>query len=101
VLPQLQEVKVTQLKTTGETREKVSYAESDQALDYLLGAIDRAKSANEVLELLADAVISAHLVDERELPQSRRVGWHHRCIANAVELLAEDIAEIKPPKRRK
>ncbi len=100
VLPQLQEVTVSKLKTTGETREKIAYAESDQALDYLMGAIDRAKSANEVLELLADAVISAHLADERELPQSRRVLWHHRCIANAMELLAEDIAEIKPRKRR-
>lgn len=96
VLPQLQEVTVTQLKSTGESREKVAYAEPDDCLTYLRSQIERAKSANEVLELLADALIAAHLADSRELPQSRRIpGWHGAMDA-AAKLMADDIKAVKP-----
>jgi hypothetical protein len=54
-LPQLQQVEARTLKTTGATREKVTYADADECLAYLHARIDAAKSANEVLELLADA----------------------------------------------
>lgn len=96
VLPQLQEVTVRKLKTRNETREDVEYADSETALTYLKGAIERAKSANEVLELLAEALVAAHLADERELPQYKRVRWSNYATRDAIELLAADVKAVAP-----
>jgi len=96
VLPQLQEVTVRKLKTRNETREDVEYADSETALTYLKGAIERAKSANEVLELLAEALVAAHLADERELPQYKRVRWSNYAMREAIELLAADVKAVAP-----
>ncbi|HEX2071186.1 MAG TPA: ParB/RepB/Spo0J family partition protein [Thermoleophilaceae bacterium] len=96
VLPQLQEVTVRKLKTRNETREDVEYADSQRALDYLKGAIERAKSANEVLELLGEALVAAYLADERELPQYKRVKWSNYAMREAVELLSADIKAVSP-----
>lgn len=99
VLPQLQRVEVKQLKSK-ETREKVIYAEPDECLAYLQAQIDRAKSANEVLELLADALIAVALVDPSELPRSRREYSSIRGLRAAIKLLAPDIRAIKPRARK-
>jgi hypothetical protein len=96
VLPQLQEVTVRKLKTRNETREDVEYADSQRALDYLKGAIERAKSANEVLELLGEALVAAYLADERELPQYKRVKWSNYAMREAVDLLSADIKAVSP-----
>ncbi len=94
VLPQLQEVTVRKLKTRNETREDVEHADSQGALDYLKGAIERAKSANEVMELLGEALVAAHLADERELPQYKRVRWSNYAMHEAIEFLSEDIKAV-------
>jgi ParB/RepB/Spo0J family partition protein len=98
VLSQLQEVELKSLKS-GESREKVSYADAEQCAEYLAKRIEGAGSAEEVLELLADALIAAELADERELPQSRRIGWFNRAQARVKKLLAEEIKEVRPSRR--
>jgi ParB/RepB/Spo0J family partition protein len=96
VLSQLQDVEVKTLKS-GDSREKVSYADAAQCTEYLTKRIDAARSAEEVLELLADAVIAAELADERELPQSKRIGWSAR--PGVAKLLAAEIKEVRPSRR--
>lgn len=87
--PQLQDVEVKRLKS-GEPREKVSYADREQCASYLAERIEKARSANEVLELLADALIAVVLADEEELPRSRPI----RC-----RLGAEDAVEKRATSR--
>jgi hypothetical protein len=100
VLPQLQEVEVKHLKS-GEPREKVSYADTDQCLSYLENRIEEAKTEGEVLEVVGDALIAAFLADEAELPQSKRVRWWTRAQDKATKLLAADIKAVKPRAPRK
>ncbi len=99
---QLQEVEVKTLKS-GEQREKVTYADPEACQEYLANRIEEARSANEVLELLADAMIAAAVTDECELPQSRRVhGGLRGVVAVEVEaLLATDTKAVRPRRRRK
>lgn len=99
VLPQLQDIEVKQLKA-GRAREKVRYADREQSAAYLLGRIEEARSANEVLELLADALIAAHLIEQEELPRSRRI--HCRLAAGdaVAKHLASDIKAVRPRRRR-
>jgi len=98
VLPQLQEVEVKELKS-GEKREKVNYQRPDRCQEYLRSRIAEAKSANEVLELLADALIAAMLADEREVPQSRRVAFWLRPEAAVKKLLGADIKSVRPQRK--
>jgi hypothetical protein len=99
VLPQLQEVEVKSLKS-GETREKVTYKDTAECEQYLRSRIAEAKSANEILELLADALIAALASDERELAQSRRVSWFSRAQDELEKLLAAEIKAVRPRRRR-
>lgn len=98
VLPQLQEVEVKTLKS-GEAREHISYADSGQCAQYLAKRIEEARSANEVLELMTDALIASILADERELPQSRRVRSEVRARGEVEQLLGTEIKWVRP--RRK
>ncbi len=95
VLPQLQEVEVKQLKS-GEEREKVDYAGIPECQTYIENRIAEAKSADEVLELLADTLIAALVSDEAELPQSRRIHWWSPVGDKLKKLLAADIKSVKP-----
>lgn len=98
---QLQEVEVQTLKISGEQREKVTYADPDACRSYLENRIEEARSANEVLELLADALIAAQLTDEAELPMSRRVNGWLKAEAEVEGLLADDIKAVRPRRRRR
>jgi ParB/RepB/Spo0J family partition protein len=98
-LPQLQEVEVKQLKS-GEQRERVTYKEVEDCRAYLANRIAEARSANEVLELLADALIAATLVNQRELPQSKREVSSPRAAAQVEELLATEIKALRPRRSR-
>jgi ParB/RepB/Spo0J family partition protein len=100
VLPQLQEVEVTELKS-GEKREKVLYRDAENCDKYLRNRIGEAKSADEVLELLADALIAALLADEREVPQSHRIHWWSSAGNRAEKLLGNDIKAIRPGRQAK
>lgn len=99
VLPQLQEIEVKTLKS-GEQREKVTYKEAEECEKYLRGRLAEAKSANEILELLADALIAATQADERELPQSRRVNYWLPAEAAVKKLLATDVKSVRPRRQK-
>ena len=94
-LPQLREVEVRTLKS-GETREKLVLADAAECAAYLERRVEEAKSPQEVLELLADAMIAAEYTDELEVAGSHRVQFWCRAIATAVgEELAPDVKEVK------
>jgi ParB/RepB/Spo0J family partition protein len=95
VLSQLQEVEVKELKS-GEQRQKVSYADVDQSREYLRNRIEEARTPNEVLELLADALIAGLTADDSELPQSKRIRWWSGAEEQVKKLLASDIKAVKP-----
>lgn len=99
VLSQLQEVEVKQLKS-GDERERVTYKEAEECRSYLASRIAEARSANEVLELLADALLAALAADERALAQSRRIGWHSAARREVEKLLAADIKAVRPRRAR-
>lgn len=101
VTSQLQDVEVKPLKTSGETREKVSYADKDQCREYLAKRVDEARSVNEVLELAGDALIAALTADEEELPQSKRVHDGISARAEVEQLLSADIKSVRPRRPRK
>jgi len=95
VLPQLQDVEVKQLKS-GEAREKVNYADREQCADYLGERIEQARTANEVFELLGDALIAAVLADEDAVPRSRRIWCSLGASAAVKKHLATDIKAVRP-----
>jgi ParB/RepB/Spo0J family partition protein len=95
VLSQLQEVEVKELKS-GEQREKVSYADLDQSRQFLSNRIEEARTPDEVIELLADALIAGLVADQAELPQSRRIRWWSGAEEKVKKLLAADIKAVKP-----
>jgi ParB/RepB/Spo0J family partition protein len=101
VTSQLQDVEVKQLKTSGETREKVNYADSDQCREYLAKRVEEARSVNEILELAGDAVIASLLADEDELPQSKQVRCGIAAQAELERLLAPDIKSVRPRRQRR
>jgi ParB/RepB/Spo0J family partition protein len=100
VLPQLQEVEVKTLKS-GEDREKVDYAGIPECQTYLENRIAEARGADEVLELLADALIAGLLADDSELPQSRRIHWWSPAGERVRKFLAADIKAVKPGRQAK
>ncbi len=100
VMSQLQNVEVKQLKTSGKTREKVSYAGTEECAQYLEKRIQDARSVNEVLELAGDAVIASMLADEHELPQSKRVGGGIYD-PDVERLLSTDIKSVRPRRQRR
>jgi ParB/RepB/Spo0J family partition protein len=95
VLPQLQEVEVKELKS-GEERQKVDYSGVPECRTYLENRIAEARSADEVLELLADTLIAGLVSDEAELPQTRRIQWWSPVGDKVKKLLASDIKAVKP-----
>jgi ParB family transcriptional regulator, chromosome partitioning protein len=95
VLPQLQDIEVKTLKS-GEERQKVDYSGIPECQTYIENRIAEAKSADEVLELLADTLIAAMVSDESELPQSRRILWWSPVGDKVRKLLAGDIKSVKP-----
>jgi ParB/RepB/Spo0J family partition protein len=101
VTSQLQEVEVKQLKTTGQTKEKVSYADAEQSTAYLVKRVMDASSVNEVTELVGDAMIASLLADENELPQSKRVRGGLRASAEVEKLLSADIKSVRPRRQRR
>jgi hypothetical protein len=100
VLPQLQDVEVKMLKS-GEERQKVDYSGIPECQTYIENRIAEARSAEEVLELLADTLIAALVSDEAELPQSRRIHWWSPAGDKARKFLASDIKAVKPASRAK
>jgi ParB/RepB/Spo0J family partition protein len=101
VTSQLQEVEVKQLKTTGKTKEKVSYADAEQSTAYLVKRVKDASSVNEVAEIVGDAMVASLLADEDELPQSKQVRSGLRASAEVAKLLSADVKSVRPRRRRR
>jgi ParB/RepB/Spo0J family partition protein len=101
VTSQLQEVEVKQLKTTGKTKEKVSYADAEQSTAYLAKRVNDCGSVNEVAEIVGDAIVASLLADENELPQSKRVRGGLRASAEVEKLLSADIKSVRPRRQRR
>jgi ParB/RepB/Spo0J family partition protein len=95
VLSQLQEVEVKELKS-GEPREKVAYAGIPECNAFLWNRVEQARSADEVDELLGDALIAGLLADQSELALSKRVRWWTGAEEQVRKLLAADIKAVKP-----
>lgn len=100
VLPQLQDVEVKTLKS-GEERQRVDYSGIPECMTYFENRIAEAKTAEEVLELLADALIAALVSNESELPQTRRIHWWSPAGEKVRKHLASDIKAVKPRSRAK
>jgi ParB family chromosome partitioning protein len=98
---QLQESEVKTLKGTGEQQTKVTYAQALDCRDYLANRIEEARSANEVLELLADALIAAAVTDQDALPQSKQVNYWLRVQPEVEALLGDDIKAVTPRRTKK
>ena len=100
VMPQLRDVEKTTQKN-GSERVKVTHKGAEECSKYLLDSIERAKSVDEVLELVSDALIAAALADQREIAQSNRIHWYAGMGNDPAELLAEEIKEVKPKRGKK
>jgi len=66
---QVVEPKEVRAKTVEQSR----YAEASEAADALYAAIERARTPEQVIGRLLQALIAAHAADEDALPQSKRV----------------------------
>lgn len=94
-------VKVSHKKLkSGKPKEIVYYAEKDQCIKELRRRVMAAKTEAEVIQILAEAMMAALLVDQAELPQSKRSGWviPYRVRAEVTDLLAADVREVRPRK---
>jgi ParB/RepB/Spo0J family partition protein len=94
-LPQLREVETKRLKS-GEPRTKITYAEPDQARNYLATRIAEAGSPEERLELITEALVAATLADEEVLPQSQRIGRDLEVGQSTQKALAADLKAATP-----
>jgi ParB family chromosome partitioning protein len=97
VLPQLREVEHKKLKS-GQSREKITYADRDAANEYLWTKIEAARSEAQVIELLTEAFVAAALADEAAVARSKRIHWYSPGRKRAEKLLA---AEIKAARLRR
>lgn len=98
---QLQTVEHKTVKATAEQQKKVAYAPSETCRDYLWERIQEARTADQKLELLAEALIAAVAVDETAVPRSRRVFYSLSAGEQVKEILADQIKAIRPRRRRK
>ena len=90
VMPALQSVETKELKS-GEKRSKVVYKEASECTAWLLAKIEAAKTPQEVLERLTEAMIAAEYADQSAVAQSNRVRWS----CSRLDVIDEVEAEAK------
>lgn len=95
VLPQLRQVESKPAKS-GKPREKVVYAGREEANEYLLARVAEAKTPEEGIEFLTEALVA----DEHAVPQADRLGHRVRIGPATEKALAADIRAATPPSRR-
>ena len=101
VTPQLQEVEVKQLKTTGKTTRE-GQLRRRRAVHGLPGEAGGGRQLGERgAEIVGDALVASLLADEDELPQSKRVRGGLRASAEVEKLLSADIKSVRPRRRRR
>lgn len=99
VLPQLREIERRTLKS-GESREKTTYASRETSEEYLWMKVEKARSRDEVLEILTEAIIAGALADDAAIARSHRVEWFSPGGAEAVKLLSAEIKAARPRRSR-
>lgn len=98
---QLQSVEHKQIKSTGEAQKKGTYSKPESCNTYLSERIEEARSAEQVWELLAEALIAAVSVDVSAVPRSRRVDYWLRFEDEVAKILAAQIKAVRPRRRGK
>lgn len=96
---QLQTVEHKTVKASGEQQKQVTYAYPEKCGEYLWGRIEEAKSADQVLELLGEALVAAVAVDPTAVPRSRRVSYWLRSEREVGKILAEQVKALRPRRR--
>jgi ParB family chromosome partitioning protein len=99
VLPQLREIEHKKLKS-GESRQKITYADRDAANQYLCKKIDEARSEGQVIEILTEALVAAALADEAAVAQSNKIHWFSPGREQAEKLLVAEIKAARPRRSR-
>ncbi len=100
VSDQLQDVEVATLKS-GKTREKVTYADKAESTAELLRRALGTKDPLEVVEVLSEALLAGIVADAEEVPNKDHVGWSTPVAGEIEKLLATEIKEVRPRRRRK
>jgi len=96
---QLQTVEHKTIKATGEAQTKVTYAKAEFCRNYRWERIQEARTAEQKLELLAEALIAAVCVDENAVPRSRRIFYWVKASEQVKEILADQIKAVRPKRR--
>jgi ParB/RepB/Spo0J family partition protein len=97
-LGQLQTVEDKHIKVTNETERKVKYASPQACRDFFWDRIEEAKTAEQVWELLGEALIAYVMVDPEAVPQSRRVNYWLKSGKDVAKVLAEPVKAVKAVK---
>jgi ParB/RepB/Spo0J family partition protein len=97
-LPALRDIEVKELKS-GKERKKVIWSDAEQCREELRRRVNEASTEARVIEVMAEAIVATIVVDQEQLPQSKRINWF---LGNqeAEKLLAPDIKAARPRRRR-
>jgi ParB/RepB/Spo0J family partition protein len=95
----LQEVERRTVKSSGEEVKKITYTDSPACNRYLTESIERATTADQVYELLGEALVALHAVDAEAVPQSRRPHCWMRGGEQAKKVLVDQIKTVRPRRR--
>lgn len=101
VLSQLRTVEQKTLKSGKPGKAKVFYATTEECVEFLVGRVDRATSADELNEIVGEALVAGIEADDRVTTKKEHVGWWLPFdVQGAIEKhLAEDIKEVRPRRR--
>lgn len=97
-LPVLRDIEVKELKS-GKESKKVIWSDAEQCREELRRRVKEASTEAQVTEVIAEAIVATIVVDQEQLPQSKRIHWF---LGNreAEKLLAPDIKAARPRRRR-
>ncbi|HEX4732505.1 MAG TPA: ParB/RepB/Spo0J family partition protein [Solirubrobacterales bacterium] len=98
---QLQTIEYKTIKVSNEQQKKVTYASPETCRKYLWDRIEEARTAEQVWELLGEALIAAVMVDPEAVPRSRRVNYWLRSGQEVASILAEQAKSLRPRGRSK
>lgn len=81
--PSWKEVETRELKSGGK-REKINYLAPKEAQVRLIESIEKARTVDQINQIVSDAIVAATFSDESELPRSKRLdnSWHREKISN-------------------
>ncbi|MFP5389103.1 MAG: hypothetical protein ACLGG5_07370, partial [Thermoleophilia bacterium] len=77
----------------------VIWSDAEQCREELRRRVKEASTEAQVNEVIAEAIVAAIVVDQEQLPQSKRIHWF---MGNreVEKLLAPDIKAARPRRRR-